>query len=142
MEVDLEKLKARANDVQYAVEKIRSYAALSEEVFWQDERNLFTVKYLLLQAIEATGSICVHVLAKKFQVPVSSYAACFENLEKQGVISQDLSMKLRKMVRFRNILVHRYWEVDDRKVVQYAQQDLDDFIQVLKSIWNYLGLKG
>ncbi len=142
MEIDFEKLKARANDVHYAVERIRTYTALSGEVFWQDERNLFTVKYLLLQAIEAIGSICVHVLAKKFQAPVSSYAACFEHLESRGVLSQNLSMKLRKMVRFRNILIHRYWEVDDQKVVQYAKQDIDDFTQVLKSIWNFLGLRG
>lgn len=45
------------------------------------------------------------------------------------------------MVRFRNILIHRYWQVDDRKVVQYAKQDIDDFTQVLQSIWNFLGLR-
>lgn len=86
MEVDFEKLKARANDVHYAVARIRTYAGLPEKEFWQDERNLFTVKYLLLQAIEAIGSICVHVLAKKFQMPVSSYAACFAHLGSQGVL--------------------------------------------------------
>ncbi|MDP2799892.1 MAG: DUF86 domain-containing protein, partial [Deltaproteobacteria bacterium] len=68
MEINLEMLKARASDVEEAVKKIRIYVDLSDEVFWQDERNLFTVKYLLLQAMEAIGSICVHVLAKEFQV--------------------------------------------------------------------------
>jgi uncharacterized protein YutE (UPF0331/DUF86 family) len=42
------------------------------------------------------------------------------------------------MIRFRNILVHRYWEVDDKKVVQYARQDIEDFTEILKAIWNFL----
>jgi uncharacterized protein YutE (UPF0331/DUF86 family) len=83
MEVNLEMLKARASEIERAVEKIRTYAGLPDEVFWQDERNLFAVKYLLLQAMEAIGSICIHVLAKKFQIPVASYAACFEQLGKK-----------------------------------------------------------
>jgi uncharacterized protein YutE (UPF0331/DUF86 family) len=138
MEINLEMLKARASDVEEAVKKIRIYVDLSDEVFWQDERNLFTVKYLLLQAMEAIGSICVHVLAKEFQVPVSSYAACFERLGEKGVIPSHLSAKLRKMIRFRNILVHRYREVDDKKVIQYARQDVQDFVEMLKAIWNFL----
>lgn len=110
MDVNLEKLKARAGDIRRAVAKIETYTALPDSEFWQDDRNLYAVKYLLLQAMEAVGSICVHVLAKKFGIHISNYAACFERLGENGVIPLQLAARLRKMIRFRNILIHRYWE--------------------------------
>ncbi len=138
-EINPEKLKARAADIRESIEKIQTYAALPDSDFWADERNLYAIKYLLLQAMEALGSICVHVLAKRFQVAVSNYATCFEELEKKGVLSADLSKKLRKMIRSRNILVHRYWEVDDQRVLEYARGHVDDMLEVLRSVWSFLG---
>jgi uncharacterized protein YutE (UPF0331/DUF86 family) len=138
-EVNPEKLKARAADIRESVAKIQAYSALPDSDFWADERNLYAIKYLLLQAMEALGSICVHVLAKRFQVAVSNYATCFEELEKKGVLSSDLSKKLRKMIRFRNILVHRYWEVDDQRVLEYARHDIQDIMEMLRAVWYFLG---
>jgi uncharacterized protein YutE (UPF0331/DUF86 family) len=138
--MNTEKLKARAADVRSAVAKIAKYTALPDDVFWSDERNLFSVKYLLLQSMEALGSICVHVLAKEFNFPASSYASCFEEMEKRGVLTKELSAKLRKIIRFRNLLVHRYWEVDEKRVVQYAREDTGDMLEMLKIVWDHLGL--
>ena len=138
--VNLEKLKARAADIRSAVEKVQTYTDLSDPDFWADERNIYTVKYLLLQAMEALGSICVHVLARQFQVAVSNYASCFQELEDKNVISSELSGKLRKMIRFRNIMVHRYWEVDDERVLEYARNDVQDILQMLKAVWEFLGI--
>ncbi len=45
------------------------------------------------------------------------------------------------MARFRNILVHRYWEIEDEKILGYARNNLEDFDQFLKSIVDYLGIK-
>jgi uncharacterized protein YutE (UPF0331/DUF86 family) len=78
-------------------------------------------------------------LAKRFQVAVSNYATCFEELEKKGVLSSDLSKKLRKMIRFRNILVHRYWEMDDQRVLEYARPDVQDIMEMLRAVWYFLG---
>ena len=138
--VNLEKLKARAADIKSAVEKIQTYTDLSDSDFWTDERNIYAVKYLLLQAMEALGSICVHVLARQFHVAVSNYASCFQELEDKEVISSELSGKLRKMIRFRNIMVHRYWEVDDERVLEYARNDVQDMLQMLKAVWEFLGI--
>ena len=38
------------------------------------------------------------------------------------------------MIRFRNILVHRYWEIEDEKVLQYARKNLEDFKKFLEEI--------
>ena len=118
--------------------KSKKYSSIPDKEFWDDERNLLSIKHLLLQSIEACGNICVHILAKKiFKVP-SSFSDCFEILHHSKVIDKNLSEKLRKMARFRNILVHRYWEVEDKKILEYARNNIEDFDKFLKSIIKFL----
>ena len=141
MDINLEKLKKRISEVREHKEKIEKYSSIPDIDFWKDERNLLAIKHLLLQSIEACGSICSHILAKKFFKSPSSFPECFEILFNSGVIDKELSTKLREMARFRNILVHRYWEIEDKKILEYARNNLEDFDRFLESIIVYLGIK-
>ena len=38
------------------------------------------------------------------------------------------------MAKFRNKLIHRYWEINDQLIFKYAQEDLNDFIKFMKTI--------
>jgi uncharacterized protein YutE (UPF0331/DUF86 family) len=38
------------------------------------------------------------------------------------------------MIRFRNKLVHRYWEIEDQKVYEYAKKDIKDFTDFTEAI--------
>jgi len=138
MEINVEKLKNRINEIKENSEKIKKYSSIPDNEFWQDERNLLAIKHLLLQSIEACGSICSHVLAKKFFKSPSSFSDCFENLYNSKVIDKELSNRLRQMARFRNILVHRYWEIDDQKILEYSRNNLQDFDLFLKTIIHFL----
>lgn len=142
MEINLEKLKIRMCEIRENKEKIQKYATIPEKEFWKDERNILSIKHLLLQSIEAIGSICNHISAKKFLRAPSSFPECFEILSNSKVIDNELSLKLRKMARFRNILVHRYWEIEDQKILDYARNSLEDFDRFLKSVTDYLGISG
>lgn len=139
MEIDAEKIKKRISEIDEAIEKVERYASVPDSEFWQDERNILAVKHLLLESIEACGNICVHITARKLFSAPSSFAECFEGLNKSNIIDNELTEKLVRMARFRNILVHRYWDIDDRKILDYARNHIFDFRQFVKSISNYLG---
>jgi uncharacterized protein YutE (UPF0331/DUF86 family) len=66
--------------------------------------------------------------------PPSAYAECFERLAARGVINTALSNRLQAMARFRNLLLHRYWEVDDQRVLQIARNDLGDLEQFVGAL--------
>lgn len=134
MAIDIEKIKQRITEIKENIEKIKKYSSLPEKEFWEDERNILSIKHLLLESIEACGNICVHISAKKLFKAPSSFTECFENLYKSKVIDEDLSTKLIKMARFRNILVHRYWQIDDQKILDYAKNSHGDFNHFLKAI--------
>ena len=82
-------------------------------------------------AIESCLSIGNRLISLfQFKVPLrapESYADIFNELEKLGVIGHDFCEKLVRMAKFRNRLVHLYWEIDKEKIYNYILNDLEDF---------------
>lgn len=134
MVLDVKRLKFLINEIKESVSQIKKYTSIPEKEFWSDRRNILSVEHLLLRAIEATANICSHIAARKLQKGVESPAECFELLGKEKLINEDLAKALREMARFRNILVHRYWEVDEKKVYQYSKKNLKDFEKFIEVI--------
>jgi len=67
------------------------------------------------------------------QVP-KGYPDCFEKLSDAKIITRKLSMNLKKLAGLRNILIHKYWEIDDRKVFQSAKENIGDFEEFLNQL--------
>ncbi|MFA4890579.1 MAG: DUF86 domain-containing protein [Candidatus Paceibacterota bacterium] len=134
MEIDKEKIKQRFSEIDESLEEIKRLVSVDEKEFWSKKENIAAVKYYLLQAIEAVGGICVHIAAKKFNKGVSAFGECFEILEKEEFLPKIFSSKLKKMVKFRNKLIHRYWEIEDENILEYSKKELDDFNEFIKRI--------
>jgi uncharacterized protein YutE (UPF0331/DUF86 family) len=134
MEINREKIKKRFSEINETLEEICRLVSLEDKEFWARKENIAAVKYYLLLAIEAVGGICVHIAAKKFNKGVSVLGECFEILEKEGLLDEGLSSRLKKMVKFRNKLMHRYWEIDEKNILKYAREDLGDFKDFIKEI--------
>lgn len=137
--INLQVVRDRAREIRESVEKLQRYAALPDEAFFADERNLYTVEHLLLIAIEAAATLCNHILAKTARRAPVSYGECFEGLQSVHKLDDELAAKLIQMARFRNLLVHRYWDVDATRVLAYARQNLGDFDAYLKAISEIVG---
>ena len=37
-------------------------------------------------------------------------------------------------------MVHRYWEVDDERVLEYTRNDVQDMLLMLRAVWEFLGI--
>jgi len=137
--VNIEMVRARAREIRQGLNKIRAYTAQPDADFFADERNLYTVMHLLLICIEAVASICNHLLAKTARKSPASYSECFEGLRELGVLDETLTNRLIQMARFRNILVHRYWDVEPERVLRYARENLEDFEDFLRGVGQFVG---
>lgn len=58
----------------------------------------------------------------------------FLALGREGILSADLAKRMVGMVRFRNILVHDYLEIDSHIVYRNLAEDLGDFDQFAQQI--------
>lgn len=88
-----------------------------------------TERFLQL-AIETCINIGNRVLALEqkrqlLNVP-ETYAEIFENLAKIGFIPDEFAASLINMARFRNLLVHMYWEIDPEKVYGLLANGIKD----------------
>jgi len=62
------------------------------------------------------------------------HADCFEVLRELEMLSEGFVERLKKMAKFRNLLVHLYWKVDDRKVFQILKGDIQGIKEYIKEI--------
>ncbi len=122
---------AEAENVLQSLYELRE---LGEEEFLKNRHYIASAKYNLLVAIEACIDIAYHLISRnKFRLP-RDYADSFRVLNERGLIDDDLTEHLISMARFRNRLVHIYWEVDDRMIYQIISENIADIEEFLSRL--------
>jgi uncharacterized protein YutE (UPF0331/DUF86 family) len=117
------------------IEEIRSQGY---ESFSGSFRDIQAAKHSLQEAIEACLDIGSHIIAEKgFRRP-ENYKEIFMVLEEEGIICPELSLKLQEMAQFRNLLVHRYGQIDTRRIYIIMSNDLKDIQMFAKNILKYI----
>jgi uncharacterized protein YutE (UPF0331/DUF86 family) len=129
---------AKISEIQQSLERLYSISSKGRDIFLTDPDLIDSAKYRLITAIEAAISICNHIIVRKFKRVPESYSDCFTILHECGVISLDLTEKLGNMARFRNMLVHIYWEIDDERIFDILTTDLIDLDSYIKEIMQFL----
>jgi uncharacterized protein YutE (UPF0331/DUF86 family) len=119
-------VRARCTEIEESLARLERFKTLSLEMFLADRDAQDLVCYRLLVAIEAALALCYHVSARRLRRVPEDYADCFAMLGDAGIIPQPLADRLRRMARFRNLLVHMYWKLEYRRVFEVLQNDLDD----------------
>lgn len=85
---------------------------ISKEDFIVDFHKISSAKYNLLIIIEGMIDLSSHLISQNGYRTPEDYADTFRVLAEEGVFDQDFLPTLIKIARFRNRLVHIYWEVD------------------------------
>lgn len=67
-----------------------------------------------------------------------SYSQMFGILGEEGVLEESLAQRLVEMARFRNLLVHRYGEIDNERVLKIIQGNLRDILDFQKQIQAFM----
>lgn len=102
-----------------------------EEEYLNDDIVRGAAERYLQLAIETSLNIGSRIISleqfeKNISVP-ETYAEVFEVLYDLKVVSRDFADRLKNMAKFRNRLVHVYWEIDNKLVYNFIISGLDDF---------------
>ena len=109
---------------------------IQENELLPDSIALKASKYILIELAEAMSGTIQHILAKEMGVPVSGYIDTVVKGYENGILSKDLFQRLKPFFDFRNSLVHRYWQIDDRRLIENLKtgyRDFDDFIEEIEA---------
>jgi uncharacterized protein YutE (UPF0331/DUF86 family) len=125
--VDKPKLDGMLASLRRYVQVLQRLARMPRDELLADADKIGNAKYHFVVAIECCLDIANHVIASgKLRIPRDT-ADSFAVLVEAGVCPADLGERLKAMARFRNRLVHLYWDVDDQLVAQYLTDGLADF---------------
>ncbi|NIN94679.1 MAG: DUF86 domain-containing protein [Anaerolineae bacterium] len=125
--VDPELLASRIGKTRSYLEKLRILAAIPLEEFLQDFTKVESAKHLLQVSIESCLDIAHHIVADEGYRTPADYYDTFVVLNEKDILPESFMPTLRQMVRFRNRVVHLYWDVDDTTVYHILQENLNDF---------------
>lgn len=127
----------KLNELNKYLQQLRKYEGVDKEELENNLDKLWIVERGLQLCIQVILDIGNHVVSEK-GVVVEQYSDIFEELIKQGVISENYGNRIRGMAGFRNILVHEYADVDIEILVEVLNNSLSDFEQFALYINNYI----
>ncbi len=139
--VDMDRILKAKMDLIRVSDQIDQLFGNGVKDYLSDPRNVLSLKYLLIEAVEAMADICQHLLAKAKGIVCEGYVDCLFRAGEAGIITKALAQKLRKLADLRNILIHRYWIVDDEKIYTQTmknKQNLREFIDHVDNFVNSL----
>lgn len=136
---DQEKVVKLVSELRASVGRLRELSKLSPKKFLDDPDKIGSAKYHFIVAIESSIDMCNHVIARNgYRVP-EDYADTFKVMNEAGAFDTDFSDGLVNMAKFRNRLVHLYWQIDNDQVYEIIQTRLDDFKKFLDLLSEFLG---
>ncbi len=130
-------IRSRAADIRSELERLRAYAALPVDVFTADPDRVRAARYGLIVLVEAAAAICNHLCARLGRAP-ESYPGCFATLGELGIVTAELAPRLAALARLRNLLVHGYARVDDRRLHSLLGEDLGDVEAFLAAVGEHV----
>lgn len=123
---DPELLAKKLAVIETCVADLRRLARPAEIA--QDLREQRFVEHTLQIAIQAALDAASHIVSDQRLGEPRTNRELFDLLQRNGWIEPDLADTLRRMVGFRNILVHGYDVVDLAILRDIVEQKLDDLL--------------
>jgi len=124
--LDKDRIAKNKADILSIKAQIEEMIAMGKETFILDKRNPLSLKYLLIEAVEAITDICQHILARVKGISCSGYVDCIVKAGENGIITPELSNRLRRLADLRNSLIHRYWIINDEDLFYICKDNVGD----------------
>ncbi len=139
--MDRERISAKISEMDSYLGELRAIVPRKLEDYLEDGKTKRACERLLQISIETAIEIANEIF-KSLKIEIAADENdLYKKLKKKKVISEKLASRLKEMKGFRNILVHRYGEVDDREVFSFIENDLEDFEKFRKEILEFLKRK-
>lgn len=125
-QINIDRIRDKVSDIKNSLINLRRYAREEDEKFLSNIDAVGAARYSFIVLIEASMNIANHLCARMLDKAPANYAETFLLLGEHGIINLELTEKLAQMARFRNLLVHGYAKVDDKKMLNSIRDDLKD----------------
>lgn len=124
-------------DIRKSLKRLSLFTKISDKDFSSNTDNFSIAEHHIRKSLEIFFDIGRHIIAKKFSEKPADYQDIIRLLYKNKVISEKLFKNLENFARFRNRLVHLYWQVTDKDILAFIKKDALYLEQFCKEIIKY-----
>lgn len=129
----------RVEYVEEALSILAEKRSLDRQTYLDDRTERAIVEREFHTAIEACIDIAGLLIGTTPRDMPARYAGRFRVLQEMHVLSPETADRMRDAAGFRNVLAHKYGsEIDDERVFQHLQGELDVLVTFLDEVGQYL----
>ena len=139
MAPDPQLIGAKLAILDEAIGFLREASSMGVDAFVEDRRTFRAAERYLQLAAEAVFDIGTHLIASLGLTRPQRYADIMPALRSHGVVSDDTANALVDLAGFRNLLVHDYGRVDQRRVHRFLETRLGDFTRFGAEVAGFVG---
>lgn len=111
---------------------------MSLDAYRSDKQlRVFSEHYIRI-AIESTLDLARHVIVQTGLGMPQEYREIGQILREKRIVAPELGQYIESMAGMRNILVHRYWDIDYSLIYQAIVEQLDTFDACIKALFDYV----
>ena len=134
---DWDVIEQHIENMEDALAQLKKYQNIAFENVKRDLGLIWSVEKGLEIVLQNLLDIGAHILSSEIKNDWDDYGEIISKLGKHGVIPQDFSEEIKGMAGLRNILVHEYMKIDLRRLLEYVNNRLGDFVLFMKYIREY-----
>lgn len=132
--MDTEVIATRLQKLDDYVRRLQQLQQITLDEYIDDETMQAVVERWMQLSIQACMDVASYLIAELGLRSPDDPENVFATLGQESIISPDLARRMTGMVRFRNILVHDYLEIDSEIVYRGLTTELDDFQRFAREI--------
>ena len=127
------------NEIKEGLEEIEELVSLGLDDFIRDRGKRFAMRYSIILVVEAATDLGLYLLRKFFDDTAESYREVFIKLSEKGVLSSKVAEGMAALSSLRNMIVHRYWGVDDARIYKEARDNgLETIRKYIEEVMKYV----
>ena len=128
-----EKIEDKKNNLLEIYQGLKKLQSLKLKDLKENIENLWAVNFGLVAGVEAMLDISQYILTEK-GIKIESYSQIPIKLAEEKIIDKKFKEKMIQMLGFRNRAIHNYPSLDEKRVYEVLQKDIEDFKEFLKII--------
>ena len=132
--MDREVIEQKLESVRRCLQRIKEKCPPSADILARDLDAQDILALNLSRAVQLCVDIGAHIVAGKNVPPPATMGQTFDVLAELGIISEELALRMKNAVGFRNIAVHNYEAINWQIVHSIASRHVGDFTDFARSV--------
>ena len=133
-----EVVRRHLKDLEQSIVELQKLQGRSENDLRKDVAFCWSVEHGLQIAIQNVIDIGAHILSSDLKNEWNDYTEVIDKMGQHKMIPEDFSQKIRGFASIRNVIVHRYLDVNLSIIHDMLENHLDNFRQFISYIEIYL----